>query len=178
MYPWDGKNVYFMGFMGTGKSKVGRAFARLIGRPFADTDDLIVARAGMDIRAIFTAKGEESFRALEDEVVQEICGRQQWVISLGGGAVMRPNNWSLICATGITICLEASLEVLTNRLSRKRERPLVQGLGAEALRRRIEDLYAERAPIYQQAHYHFESREEVTASQLAETIFLYLRDEP
>lgn len=178
MYPWDGKNVYFMGFMGTGKSKVGRAFARLLGRPFADTDDLIVERASMEIRAIFAQKGEAWFREQEDAVVQEICGRSGWVFSLGGGAVMRPANWSRITETGLTICLEASIEVLVSRLSRKRERPLVEGLDAAALRQRIEALYAERAPVYRQAQYHFESREEVAAWQLAETIFLYLRDEP
>ncbi|HQG45723.1 MAG TPA: shikimate kinase, partial [bacterium] len=171
MYPWDGKNVYFMGFMGTGKSKVGRAFARLLGRPFADTDDLIVERAGMDIRTIFAQKGEAWFRACEDEVVQEICGRSAWVFSLGGGAVMQPANWARICETGLTICLEASIEVLISRLSRKRGRPLVQDLDDAALRRRIEELYAEREPVYRQAQYHFESREEVAAWQLAENIF-------
>jgi len=178
MYPWDGKNIYFMGFMGTGKSKVGRAFARLLGWPFADSDDLIVARAGMPVDEIFRQRGEEGFRALEDEIVDEISRRSQWVISLGGGAVMREGNWQKLDASGVTICLEASLEVLTRRLGRKNDRPLVRGLTGEALASRITELYTLRAPVYARAHYHFESFEEVTAADLAEQIFLYLRDEP
>jgi shikimate kinase/3-dehydroquinate synthase len=178
MYPWDGKNVYFMGFMGTGKSKVGRSFANLIGRPFTDTDDLIVERTGMPIHVIFKEKGAAWFRALEDEIVQEISGRTEWVVSLGGGAVMREQNWHLIRNSGITICLEASNEVLTSRLARKRERPLVDGLSDEALSLRIRELYEQRAPVYQQADYHFESLEAVSAPEFAEKIFLILRDEP
>ncbi len=178
MYPWDGKNVYFMGFMGTGKSKVGRAFARILGWPFADADDLIADRAGMPIEEIFKQKGEEFFRALEDEIVDEISRRSQWVISLGGGAVLREANWEKLQASGLTICLEASLEVLASRLSRKHNRPLVRGLSGEALQNRIQELYSERAHAYARAHYHFQSREEVTSAALAEEIFLYLRDEP
>ncbi|HOY44009.1 MAG TPA: shikimate kinase [bacterium] len=178
MYPWDGKNIYFMGFMGTGKSKVGRAFARLLGRPFADSDDLIVARAGLPVEQIFKQRGEEEFRVLEDEIVDEISRRSQWVISLGGGAVLRQANWEKLQASGLTICLEASLEVLASRLARKNDRPLVRGLSGEALHNRIQELYSARAQVYARAHYHFQSREEVSAAELAEEIFLYLRDEP
>ncbi len=178
MYPWDGKNIYFMGFMGTGKSRVGKAFAAFLGWPFADTDALIEQKTGLRISDIFTQQGEQVFRALEDEVVEAICTRKHWVVSLGGGAVVRPENWRKIQASGITICLHADAEVLFKRLSRKGKRPLLEGLSAEALSERITSLLRVREPIYRQAHYQFESREEISASALAERIFLYLQDEP
>jgi shikimate kinase len=178
MYPWDGKNVYFIGFMGTGKSRVGKAFADLLGWPFADTDALIEDETGLRVSEIFSQSGEPAFRTLENEMVERICGKKQWVISLGGGAVMRDENWRKIQNSGLTICLNADSAVLFKRLARKGQRPLLDGLTDDALYERIVSLLKMREPIYQQAHYHFESREEVSARDLAEKIFLYLQDEP
>lgn len=178
MYPWDGKNIYFIGFMGTGKSRVGKAFAHLLGWPFADTDDMITLREKSSIKDIFANRGESYFRDVEDEIVRQVVNRKHWVIALGGGAVLRAENWQLIQQSGLTICLEAAPEVLFSRLSRKGGRPLLAGLGREELDQRINSLYDARKPVYDQAQYHFESLEEVPARVLAEKIFLYLRDEP
>lgn len=178
MYPWDGKNVYFIGFMGTGKSRVGKSFAGMLGWPFADTDAMIEQQTGLRISDIFTQQGEAAFRSLENQVVDAISKKKHWVVSLGGGAVVLKENWDKIQSSGITICLHADAEVLFKRLSRKGKRPLLAGLSDEALSERISSLLKVRQPIYDQAHYHFESREEISAQTLAEKIFLYLQDEP
>jgi len=178
MYPWDGRNIYFMGFMATGKSRVGRELARLLGWPFTDTDSLIEQRAGKSISRIFADEGEPRFRQLESEVIREIADRKQWVVALGGGAVMNDGNWQVISQSGLTICLNASVDVLCKRIAEKDHRPLMANASAEELRQRIISMLERRSPFYQKAQYHFESREEVPAKDLAQQIFIYLRDEP
>jgi len=177
MYPWDGKNIYFLGFMGTGKSHVGKALAKLLGWPFEDTDHLIEKKAGLRIEQIFAVKGEPHFRALEDQVIEEIAEKRHWIFSLGGGAVVREQNWQLIEKTGLTICLHADREVLYQRLARKSHRPLIKGLAPDAMRQRINSLLAERQPYYDRAQYTFESSEKIRAEELAEQIFTQLRDD-
>jgi len=167
-----------MGFMATGKSKVGRELARLLGWPFTDTDSLIEQQACKSINRIFADEGESHFRRLENQVIREIAGRKQWVIALGGGAIMNDGNWQLISQSGITICLNASVDVLCKRIAEKDHRPLMANASAEEQRQRIISMLEKRSPYYQKAQYHFESREEVAAKDLAQQIFFYLRDEP
>ena len=178
MYLWDGRNIYFMGFMATGKSKVGRELARLLGWSFTDTDSLVEQQAGKSISRIFADEGEPQFRQLESKVIQDIAGRKQWVIALGGGAIMNDGNWQLISQSGITICLNASVDVLCRRIAEKDHRPLMANASAEEQRQRILSLMEKRSPYYEKAQYHFESREDVAAKDLAQQIFLFLRDEP
>jgi len=127
MYPWDGKNIYFMGFMATGKSNVGRELSRLLGWPFYDTDTLIEQRAGKSISDIFDTEGEEFFRKLERQVVYEVAQTREQVIALGGGAILDDRNWNIISESGVTICLTASVDLLYKRISKKSHRPLVAG---------------------------------------------------
>ncbi len=164
--------------MATGKSKVGRELARLLGWSFTDTDSLVEQQAGKSISRIFTDEGEPRFRQLESQVIQDIADRKQWVIALGGGAIMNDGNWQLISQSGITICLNASVDVLCKRIAEKNHRPLMANASAEEQRQRILSLLEKRSPYYQKAQFHFESREEVAAKDLAQQIFLFLRDEP
>ncbi|MDZ7370473.1 MAG: shikimate kinase [candidate division KSB1 bacterium] len=172
--PWNGKNVYFLGFMAVGKSRIGSAFAKKIGRPFFDTDSLIVERAGKEIAQIFAESGEEEFRRLETEVIRDVAARQNLVIALGGGAVLREENWRLIERSGITICLTAPIEVLVERIGRNQKRPLLANLTPEERRTKIAEMLAARQPFYQRAQFTFESSNSMPVSRIVSTIYDHL----
>jgi shikimate kinase len=178
LYPWDGKNIYFMGFMATGKSKVGKELSKLLGWSFADTDSLIEEIAGKSVSRIFGEDGEPHFRQLEKQVIKEVASQKQMVIALGGGAVVNEENWQLLSQSGLTICLNASIDLLCKRIAEKDHRPLMANASPAELKQRVETLLAKRAPFYQKAQYCFVSLEEVTAKELAIHIFTKLRDEP
>jgi shikimate kinase / 3-dehydroquinate synthase len=167
VHPLHGKNIYLTGFMATGKSRVGKELAALLRRPFTDTDHLIEDKAGMTINEIFERLGEEAFRNMESLVVSDVSQRENWVIALGGGAVIRPENWQAISSTGVVVCLTASLETLMNRVRRKSNRPLLENLSDQDLQKKINDMLTLRMPHYLKADYFFESLEEVSARELA-----------
>jgi shikimate kinase len=152
--------VFLTGFMATGKSKIGRLLASRMRRIFIDTDDMIEARAGKAIAAIFADEGEERFRALERECVVEAAS-QAAVIALGGGAIAQEENWKAIGDTdGILICLEADVDTILERVSRRDTRPLLAGLSHEEKREKITAMLAERAPYYRRAHITVRSSED------------------
>lgn len=163
-------NLYFMGFMASGKSRIGKATARLLGWPFTDTDKLIEMRAGTSIAQIFADRGEAEFRQLERAVVREISHYQRWVIALGGGAILDENNWQLISSSGITICLTAPIEELCERISRNRNRPLVANTPPDKLRDTIQAMLDLRKPYYQKADYNFENHNDLVPIVLAQKI--------
>lgn len=155
MYPWSGKNIYFLGFMAVGKTKIGSSFAHFLGWPFHDTDDLVQARAGKSISDIFLQDGEDEFRRLETEVIRDLADKQNNIIALGGGAVLRDENWKLL-QCGITICLAASVDILDERIARRDHRPIMAGLSPQVRREKIERLLAEREPYYHRADFTFQ----------------------
>ncbi|NOY58168.1 MAG: shikimate kinase [Calditrichaeota bacterium] len=177
MYPWDGKNVYFIGFMATGKSRVGQEFARLLGRPFIDSDDLIEERAGMSISDIFSREGEPAFRQLEIKIVREISKKKNQVVALGGGAVIDEKNWQKISDSGLTICLTAPADLLYDRISRKTHRPLMASSSSAELLAKIKNLFAQREPYYTRADYCFKSSSALSPRKLAAKIYEQLLDE-
>ncbi len=152
------RNVYLIGFMGAGKSTVGRLLAERLGMGFLDTDELIAARAGLPIPEIFSRLGEERFREWEREVVGEICRRRGLVVALGGGAPMDEGNWRALRETGITVYLRESPEALAARLAGDDSRPLLAGYAGEARARRIGELLELREPRYLEAHIVIECR--------------------
>jgi shikimate kinase / 3-dehydroquinate synthase len=168
--PLHGKNIYLTGFMATGKSRVGKELAALLRRPFTDTDHMIEDQAGMTINEIFERLGEVAFRDMESQVVKEVSQRPNWVIALGGGAVIRSENWQAISSTGLIVCLTASLDTLASRVRRKNNRPLLENLSEQDLQKKINDMLTLRMPHYLKADYFFESLEEVSARELALTI--------
>ncbi len=177
MYPWDGKNVYFIGFMATGKSRVGQEFARLLGRPFVDSDALIEESAGMSISDIFATKGEPAFRQLEIKAVGEISEKKNQVVALGGGAVIDEKNWQKISDSGLIICLTASADLLYDRISRKSHRPLMANSSPEELLAKIKSLLAQREAHYVKAQYCFKSSSALSPKQLALKIYEKLLDD-
>ena len=164
--------VFLTGFMATGKSKIGRLLASRMRRIFIDTDQMIEARAGKAIAAIFADEGEESFRALERECVVEAASREA-VIALGGGAIAQEENLKAIGdADGVLICLEADVDTILERVSRRDTRPLLSGLSRVEKREKISSMLAERAPYYGRAHITVRStddrRPDDTVSELME----------
>lgn len=167
--------IFLTGFMATGKSRVGRLVARYLNRDFVDTDGLIEDRAGKPISRIFADEGEEAFRQLEFECVCEAAGRPQSVVALGGGAITQERNRDAIReAGGVLVCLEADLETILDRVSRRDTRPLLAGLSREAKREKICQMLAERAPYYAMSDFAVGSSEDATvdetAAQLIDTL--------
>ena len=144
--------VFLTGFMGAGKTRVGRILARELGRSFLDTDRMIEQRAGKTIAEIFADEGEAHFRQLERDCVLETCQRPDAVVALGGGAITRADNVSAVRRAGVLVCLKADVDTIFARVRRRTDRPLLAGLDPQAQRAKIESLLRERAPYYDQAH--------------------------
>jgi len=155
VYPFSGKNIYFMGFMAVGKTKVGSGFARFLGWPVYDTDDLIVEHAGKPISEIFKQDGEEAFRKLETDIIADLAGKQNTIVALGGGAVLRDENWEYFRQSGVSICLSSPVEVLEERISRRETRPLMAGLDKPERIQKILKMLQDREPYYRKADFYF-----------------------
>jgi len=139
------RNLVLLGFMGTGKSALGRRVARLTARPFVEMDAELERRAGRTVSRIFAEDGEEAFRRMETELAAELGRRQGTVISCGGGVPLREENLRALGANGVLVCLTARPEVIAARTARSRKRPLLEGGDRD---RKIRELLAARAPFY------------------------------
>ncbi len=139
------QNIVLIGFMGSGKSSVGRLIAGRLGFQFVDTDALIVQRAGMEIAQIFAREGEERFRDLETAALESLAHRERCVIATGGGVVLRERNRELLRELGFVVLLTASEEVIFERVSRNTKRPLLQ---TENPRATVSAMLAARQPAY------------------------------
>jgi shikimate kinase len=141
-------NVALIGFMGAGKTSVGRLVAENLGFDFLDTDELIQSRTGRTIADIFAKEGEPAFRALEKQVVQELSTRKKTVISTGGGLPTNPENLAALKSYALVVCLWASPEKIWERVRHQSHRPLL--LDADP-QKKIRELLAAREPFYKQA---------------------------
>jgi shikimate kinase len=140
-------SVALIGFMGTGKTVVGRKLARRLGKEFIELDALIEKKAGRSIPDIFRQDGEIFFRELEIATTKEVAGRENVVIACGGGIVLNKINVDRLREKGITVCLTASPEVILRRTSKDNdERPL---LAVSDRARQIEELMEYRQPFYE-----------------------------
>jgi len=137
-----------VGFMGAGKSVVGRELARRLGAPFVDVDERIEAAAGRSIAEIFASEGEAAFRALEREAVLDAVSVPGGVVAVGGGAFVDEANRLALKAYAPVFFLEVSAATVLSRLRGDRSRPLLPR-DEEAVR----ELMARRAPCYAQADY-------------------------
>ena len=143
-----GENVILVGFMGAGKSSVGRLLAKRLGRCFVETDDLIVAREGRSIPEIFRTHGEARLRELEAEVVDLLKLKRGDVIATGGGFPCRAGRMEALRAMGTVVWLAGEFDVLYERALRSGSRPLLDGKPKEE----VAALYRAREPYYRQAH--------------------------
>jgi len=142
------QNLALVGFMGTGKSAVGRLAAESLRFEFVDTDELIETECGMSIEEIFEKQGEAVFRQLEREAVIKLGQRQKTVIAAGGGLIIDPANLASLKTHALVICLWATPEIIWERVQHQTHRPLLRTddpLG------KIRELFAVRDPLYRQA---------------------------
>ncbi|MEW6211297.1 MAG: shikimate kinase [Acidobacteriota bacterium] len=138
----DESLIFLVGFMGAGKSSVGRAMAELIGFDFLDLDEIIESRAGKTISAIFAEDGEQAFRRMEREAIIDCGRRKRTVIALGGGAYISEENRDAVRRLGKSVWLDCPLDICLKRTAGDNSRPLLKG---EAEMRR---LYESRLPFY------------------------------
>lgn len=141
-------NIYLVGFMGTGKSTIGRQLAQELDYRFIDSDQAIEAEAGLSIPDIFQTQGEAKFRAMEKAFVESGHDAEACVVSCGGGLVFQPGLKEMLQAKGVVISLFASPETIYERTRSNKNRPL---LNVDNPKAEIERLLAERMPVYKEA---------------------------
>lgn len=159
-------NIVLTGFMGTGKTLVGRLLAEKTGFEFMDTDALIESKTGMNISKIFENFGEEYFRKLETDVIKEVARLDRKVISTGGGVVLKKENMDALRSNGRIINLKARPETIYSRLKDKTDRPLLKKENVLDEIRRLMDL---RKPYYENCDFAIDT-DELPASKIVELI--------
>jgi shikimate kinase len=146
--------IYLVGFMGCGKSKIGKELARNLKYDFVDLDDVIEKKSGKKIMDIFKDDGQPAFRNLEAEILKNISTLDDSVVSTGGGTACFNDNMILMNETGTTIYIQMSAGALFHRLAQaKKKRPLIAGLNDVELMEYILDKMAEREYFYTQAKF-------------------------
>ena len=144
--------VTLTGFMGVGKTRIGRELAQELMLHFVDLDRYIERASGLSVADIFRYIGEDAFRKMEAEAVRELVGRDNLVLSLGGGTYTNPENRRLLLERGPVVALWASPETIHTRvLRRPGQRPLLAG---DAALERIRRLMSQREAMYKEAHVH------------------------
>ncbi|MBP2645402.1 MAG: Shikimate kinase [Firmicutes bacterium] len=165
------KNIVLIGFMGTGKTSVGRLLAARLGRLFVDVDKQIEVMNGMEIKEMFSAYGEEYFRQKEAEAVRKISRRHRTVIATGGGVVLNPQNMRNLAKTGIIISLTASVSTILERTGRRNTRPLLNRPDREEV---VTKLLEEREELYKKADFIIDT-DGASPYQVSDRIILLLK---
>ena len=140
------QHIYLVGFMGSGKSTIGQALARELGRACLDLDDLIEEREGMTIPEIFDHHGEPRFREIESRLLIEILDLPPAVVAVGGGAFIQDYNRNMILEKGFAVWLNIPIELAWERSSKVDNRPLARN------REAFESLFLEREGLYRMSH--------------------------
>jgi len=144
--------IYLIGYMGCGKSTMGRKLAQRLNLCFIDLDKYIEERNFRTVPTIFAEEGEEGFRMCEKKALEEIADFENLVVATGGGAPCFFENMELMNRTGVTIYIAPPTDVLVERLLKsKNERPLIKGKSREELTRFIDENLQKRAPFYERA---------------------------
>ena len=163
-------NIVLVGFMGTGKSVVGRVIAQKLEFHFIDTDDVIEQTSKAKISDIFAEHGEDYFRDLESQAVKSVALMKNQVVATGGGVVLRSSNIDLLRTGGPIFCLNATPKAIWERVRSSRNRPLLRG--PEPLKK-IETLLDKRAPYYALADHQIETTG-VSVDRVADEIISYI----
>ncbi|AAL51224.1 shikimate kinase [Brucella melitensis bv. 1 str. 16M] len=163
--------------MGAGKSTIGRKVANMLNLPFKDADTEIETVSRMTVAELFEAYGEVEFRDLERRVILRLLDDGPMVLATGGGAYMNAETRAAIAEAGISIWINADLDVLMERVSRRQNRPLLRNSDPRGVMQRLMD---ERYPVYALAELHLMTRDEkkeVIAAELIEVLAAHLEKE-
>ncbi|MBI3502834.1 MAG: AAA family ATPase [Bacteroidetes bacterium] len=162
--------IFLIGYMGSGKSTVGKKLSCKLNLDFIDFDNYIENQTGKTISEIFEKDGEEKFRSMEHEYLKEIFKKENAVTSLGGGTPCFNNTIELINRNGISIYIEMTVDALVQRLIKARKkRPLIEGMNEVDLKFFIEANLEKRLPFYKQAKYTVEAKNK-NSDELADEI--------
>jgi len=164
-------NIILTGFMGTGKTLVGKELAKGLKMSYLDTDELIEKREKAKICRIFQEKGEDYFRRVETKIIKEVSSLDRCVISTGGGAILKKENLAALKRKGVIICLSANPEVILKRTSKSQNRPLLKSKDPKSA---VEDLLSQRRSFYEKADFEVDTSE-LTTSEVVEKIVDFLR---
>lgn len=168
------RNLVLVGLMGAGKSAIGRIVAQQLGLSFVDTDTEIERVSRMSISELFAAYGEEEFRALETRVIKRLLRTGPRVVSTGGGAFINEKTRKQIDRGGLSVWLNADLDVLWERVNKRDHRPLLK---TENPKQTLKDLMDKRYPIYALADITVQSRDvrkEVIANEVLTSVIEYI----
>ena len=143
------KNICFTGIMGSGKSTIGKQFAKIINYRFLDTDSLIEEKSGKKIYEIFEIYGENYFRRQEEKIVLDVLKLKNVVISLGGGSILNKSIRKVMSKNSFTIYLEVNIDVLNKRLKNSKKRPLLKN---QNIKKKLQSLLNDRKEYYNKAN--------------------------
>lgn len=169
------KTVVLVGMMGAGKTAVGRALAARLGVPFLDSDHEIEAAANMTIPEIFSRDGEAFFRLKESQVIARLLKSECGVLSTGGGAFLLEQNRRMISRHGVSVWLNADLNVLWNRVRHKDTRPLLRSPDPRAT---LQALYEVRVPLYALADLMVRSDADAPIEKMVDRVLAALATRP
>ena len=164
-----------VGMMGAGKTAVGRALAAKLGVPFVDSDHEIEAAANLTVPEIFERDGEAFFRKRETEVISRLLDKEPCILSTGGGAFLAEANRENISARGVSVWLDADLDLLWNRVRYKTSRPLLRTADPRGT---LTELYEKRVPIYRLADMTVASTPALSIDAMAQRVVDALADRP
>jgi shikimate kinase len=169
------KTIVLVGMMGAGKTAVGRALAQRLGVSFLDSDAEIEVAANRTVPEIFERDGESFFRTKETQIIERLLAEKRCVLSTGGGAFLSEQNRMNISGKGISVWLNADLELLWNRVRNKDTRPLLRTPNPKST---LQDIYDQRVPTYALADMTVVSEEEYSIEDMVDRVVEALTTRP
>ncbi|UCE53546.1 MAG: shikimate kinase [Desulfobacterales bacterium] len=170
-------NIFLIGYRCTGKTTVGQSIALMTGRPFVDSDTLVIEASGQSIKKIIDTEGWAAFRCKERSVMRRICSKDRQVVATGGGIVLCADNVEAMKNTGIIIWLRAAAQTIEQRILRDQNtgdlRPALTNKGLVA---EIEEMLLKRSPYYESASNFFIHTDGIPVAEITQTIMHKIKD--